>query len=100
MTTTTTITTECGVKVGAMLVADHVLVYPLTACCGAAATGGSITDYYPDGIACKGCYEPVPAYHGIDGWAAVVEAVIEGGCPCPSECADHTIHAAAVELGA
>ena len=41
------------------------MLFPLTECCAASATGSG------SGVACRACYRPVPGYLG---WAVMVQA--------------------------
>lgn len=77
-------TTRCRVVVAN----SDGMIYPLTACCSASGKGSADS---PTGVVCRSCYQPVSAVYGDCGWAAVRDAVAERGCPCPQECADHTV---------
>jgi hypothetical protein len=64
MTTTSTPTVVANtMSLGKVAVADGI-VYLLTDCCGASATGTE------QGTACRACYRPVPEWKG---WAALAD---------------------------
>lgn len=66
---------------------------PLTECCEAAVTfTGSGILGLPDVLACKGCYEEVPAFYNEEGYDALLAQAIEQGCPDPEGCTSHTLY--------
>ena len=84
--------TQCGVTVAE----DGGMVYALTACCSASVTG---TD---KGAACRACYKPVGDWMGHAGmvdakpgvtraYTALMMLAAGAGCPCPDDCAQHTL---------
>lgn len=88
MLDTITILTACKVQVQVTRDLGLTFVSPLTRCCSAVVTGVAITDDCPTGVACKGCGATFsPGWAGAD-WFAVLVAVTEAGCPCPSDCTD------------
>ena len=100
MTTTTTteveIRTTCQHTVLVRMEEGLTAAWVLTACCKAAAkymdTG---VPGAPEVLCCKSCYGEVPEAYGWD-----LAMALEGlGCPCPDECAVHTIWQAELSAG-
>lgn len=87
MTTIETTRTVCGITVA--YDASTRMLYPLTDCCGASSKG---LDGY---VGCRACYKPVEAPCGLgvaDNYLPHLEQWVESvGCPCPAECASHTL---------
>ena len=87
-------TTPCGVNLTAIAIEGITYTFPITECCGAAATGS-------DGeIVCKACFEPVPDVYGAamsvtgtDEPSNTLPLVMaHAGCPIPDDCAAEALY--------
>lgn len=91
---TTIETTVCGVTVA--YDSEVGIAYLLTDCCNASGKGGE------HGVICRACYQPVDAVYGdcarftfpslTNDWGRLIGWLNERGCPCATECAEHTVH--------
>ena len=89
-----TYTTPCGVTLAATTIEGITYTFPITECCGAAATGSD------GGTVCRACFEPVPDVYGaamsVTGTDTPTNTLprimAHAGCPIPDDCAAEAIY--------